>query len=118
MPIAKITDQRVGKRVAYCRKQSKLTQQELADLIQMSVQQVQKYEYGKTSLSVGMLYKISIALNVSMGNLLSEVTDEPTALITGYEVKHYHRFSRLPERQKDLVRELIAELTNERDEHG
>lgn len=118
MPIAQIIDQRVGKRVAYYRKEIKMTQQELANCIQMSVQQVQKYEYGETSMSVEMLYKISQALNVSMGNFLSEVTDEQTALITGPEVEHYHRFNRMSERQKALFRELIVELTNERDKHG
>jgi transcriptional regulator with XRE-family HTH domain len=50
-----------------------LTQKELGSLLGLSVQQIQKYEYGETNISIYRLIEIADVLNTSMLNLLTPV---------------------------------------------
>ena len=57
----------VGKNIRYLRKQKKLTQSDIAKAIQVSFQQVQKYEKGINGLHSHNLHKIAHRVfNVSM----------------------------------------------------
>ena len=57
----------VGKNIRYLRKQKKLTQSDIAKAIQVSFQQVQKYERGINGLHSHNLHKIAHRVfNVSM----------------------------------------------------
>ncbi len=57
----------VGKNIRYLRKQRKLTQSDIAKAIQVSFQQVQKYEKGLNGLHSLNLHKIAHRVfNVSM----------------------------------------------------
>lgn len=60
----------VGKTIMTYRQSRELTQQQLADLVGLSVQQIQKYEYGETNISVTRLITIANAFDVCVLELL------------------------------------------------
>ena len=70
----------IGKSIAHTRQKNKLTQQNLADLVGLSVQQIQKYEYGETNISLIRLIKIANTFNICVLDLLQP------ALVEHYRV--------------------------------
>lgn len=54
-----------------------MSQMRLAELLGITYQQVQKYEIGKSNISVARLYDIAKALNVSVTSLLPDEGREP-----------------------------------------
>ncbi len=64
-----------------------LTQMQLADKLGITYQQIQKYEMGKSSVSVERLFQIADALNVNISSLLPEgkTPREPAPLIKDEE---------------------------------
>ena len=60
----------IGDEIVLNRQRRNLTQKELSQLLNLSVQQIQKYEYGETNISVYRLIKIADALRTSVLNLL------------------------------------------------
>ena len=63
----------LGRRLCFIRKTLKISQQELADLIGVTFQQIQKYEKGANKISVSRLYCICQALNISLSYFLAEI---------------------------------------------
>lgn len=57
-------DRAVGQRIRWRRRELKLTQEQLGNLLQLTFQQVQKYERGVNRVSAGRLYDIASALGV------------------------------------------------------
>lgn len=57
-------DRVVGQRIRWRRRELKLTQEKLGELLGLTFQQVQKYEKGVNRVSAGRLYKISSMLEV------------------------------------------------------
>lgn len=66
--------EKIGKIIAYCRKEKGLTQKELADMLHISCQAVSKWEVGVSLPTVEMFCAISKVLNVSLDILLNENT--------------------------------------------
>ena len=56
-------DRLVGRRVREARREAGLTQDQLAREINLTFQQVQKYEKAVNRVSAGLLYEISVVLN-------------------------------------------------------
>jgi len=52
------------------RQLKKLTQKKLSNLLDLSIQQIQKYEYGETNISIYRLIKIADALNIGVLDIL------------------------------------------------
>ena len=71
----------IGKRISALRKERALSQEDLADRLSVSYQQVQKYEKGRTRISVSRLYDLAAALGVPLTELLPEelVTEGSTS---------------------------------------
>lgn len=64
--------EKIGKKIAFFRKEKGITQRELADTLHISYQAVSKWESGKSLPTVEMLYEISNLLNVTVDALLNE----------------------------------------------
>jgi transcriptional regulator with XRE-family HTH domain len=60
-------DQHVGERIRLRRTELGLTQEQLADTLDVSYQQVQKYETGANRISAGRIYEIARKLRVDIG---------------------------------------------------
>ena len=67
----------IGSRIKAARRKRKLSQAELAELLNISSVHVSKIELGKTNFGVDILMKITEVLQVSADELLR--TDVPTA---------------------------------------
>ena len=57
-------DRIVGQRIRWRRKELRLTQDKLGDLLSLTFQQVQKYEKGINRISAGRLFELSNVLDV------------------------------------------------------
>ena len=55
----------IGERIRQIRKQRGITQQELAEKLDVSFQQVQKYESGQTNMTVNRLSRLADALEIT-----------------------------------------------------
>lgn len=65
-------DARIGLRIREQRKLKGMTQQQLADALQISFQQVQKYEHGTNKISVERLFQLSAVFGLPLGAWVSE----------------------------------------------
>ncbi len=65
--LAKRVDKHVGKCIRERRALVGLTQQDLAEALEISYQQFQKYELGANRVSAGRLYEIAMRLGVDVG---------------------------------------------------
>ena len=68
MTAAENIDIFVGNKIRERRKQLKLSQDELSKILNISYQQVQKYESGNTPLTIGRLFQVAQALNATPGH--------------------------------------------------
>ncbi|MHA1540727.1 MAG: helix-turn-helix domain-containing protein [Alphaproteobacteria bacterium] len=59
-------DRYIGERIKFFRKNSRMSQKQLAGEIGVSFQQLQKYESGENRITAGRLYKVSKILEISM----------------------------------------------------
>lgn len=68
-------DQAVGRRLRLRRRSMGLSQSALAAHLQVSFQQVQKYERGSNRISASKLFRAAAALNVQIGYFFAELPD-------------------------------------------
>ena len=78
MENARSLETHIGIRISALRRERALSQEELADRISVSYQQVQKYEKGRTRISVSRLVDLAAALGVRLAELLPDETLAPT----------------------------------------
>ncbi len=98
--------QLIGQRIASCRKKNYVTQERLAEHLDVSVTYISKIERGKTQLSLERLVQISQYLNIS-----------PTELLYGNSLDTSHAISELssllkqcPEEALSLIKSLIEDV--------
>ena len=70
-------DKTVGQRVRWRRRELKLTQEKLGDKLDLTFQQVQKYEKGVNRISAGRLYEVASVLGVPVSYFYEGVGDIP-----------------------------------------
>jgi transcriptional regulator with XRE-family HTH domain len=68
-------DQHVGERIRLRRTERGLTQEQLAAALDVSYQQVQKYETGANRISAGRIYEIARKLGVEVGYFFDGLED-------------------------------------------
>lgn len=67
-------DVHVGQRVRHRRKQLGVSQESLANKLQLTFQQVQKYERGSNRISASKLFEIAVALNTPVSWFFDNLT--------------------------------------------
>lgn len=77
--IARRIDDQVGEKIRARRVEVGMTQQQLAKILKLSYQQVQKYETGANRVSAGRLFEMAEKLDVDVGFFFADVvpTREP-----------------------------------------
>ena len=75
---AQSIDLYVGERLKEIRKMHKITQENLAEKVGVSFQQIQKYENGKNRISVGRLHEFSKLLKTPFDSFFEGYTSEKT----------------------------------------
>jgi|AACY02.14.fsa_nt_gi transcriptional regulator with XRE-family HTH domain len=73
----------VGRRIRQRRKLMKITQERLAEALNLTFQQVQKYERGANRVSASKLYEIATVLCVPVGYFFDDLPDP--AAVNGAE---------------------------------
>jgi transcriptional regulator with XRE-family HTH domain len=102
----------LGNRLRNKRKDLKMTQKELASLIGVTFQQLQKYESGQSKISIMMLIKLCEALNVGINYFIPNkclgLSDGNTLLKNNYDEKLTN---------EDLEKKLIDLFKSIEDKH-
>ena len=77
-------DVAVGTRIRVQRRHLKISQDELAQVLGLTFQQVQKYERGTNRVSASMLVRIAAKLQTTVGSLVGEdmVAEHDMAMLT------------------------------------
>jgi transcriptional regulator with XRE-family HTH domain len=68
-------DRVVGQRIRWRRRELKLTQERLGEILELTFQQVQKYEKGVNRVSAGRLYEIAGVLGVPISYFFEGAED-------------------------------------------
>jgi transcriptional regulator with XRE-family HTH domain len=115
------SDNTVAQRVRFRRIQLDKTQEELANAVGVTFQQIQKYENGTNRISAGRLQQIADALEVPVSFFfgpLSGIADENKPIMdflnTAYGVRLLKAFSEIGDRKmQSLLLELAEEMARE-----
>lgn len=91
----------MGERISLQRKTLKLTQEELAEKMKVSIQMISNLKLGKKAIRPDNLAKISSILNISTDYILKG--EETTDLFK----ELYNKIHRLPKDKLDLVNEVV-----------
>ena len=75
----------IGSRIRYFRKMAKLTQAELASLVDIDYRTLSRYENGVAEMGVNLVFKIAAALHISVNDLAPEWMgrEKEDAILTG-----------------------------------
>jgi len=96
-----------SRRLAAIRKDKKMTQQQMADLIGIHVSQIKRYESGDTQPSLEVLRKIALALNISADLLLFDKEErEPS----GDLKMQFEALEQFNDDEKRIAKELLDSL--------
>jgi len=110
-------DRHVGLRMRMRRKAIGLTQERLGEKLELTFQQIQKYEHGANRVSASKLFQIAGILGVGVTYFFEEFSDgsedgaaAPTAMASPDLLEMAETFPRIPERQRRKVMELLRLL--------
>lgn len=99
----------IGKRIQSRRKQKGYTQEQLADMMNVSVQMISNLERGNKAIRIDNLVNLSKILDISTDYILTgkETVEDMTAVLS--------KFSHLSDRDRRIVEALIemCEADNE-----
>ena len=96
-----------SRRLAKIRKDKKMTQQQMADLIGIHVSQIKRYESGDTQPSLEVLRKIALALNISADLLLFDKQEREPSGDLKMQFEALEQFS---DDEKRIAKELLDSL--------
>ena len=103
-------DRQAGEKLRYYRNMRALTQQKLARRLNITPQQLQKYEKATNRMTIGILYKAAQALNVPIVEFFDSQTMPKSNRKSDEIVRNFHQLS--PQRQQimlDISRSLMKE---------
>lgn len=93
----------IGKRIRHIRKINKITQEQLAEMIDVSVPYISNIENGKVNVGAEVIIRLAQALQVSADILLClEITER--------DIKYTETFSRLTKQCASEDREQLLEI--------
>lgn len=97
----------LGARIAQLRKEQGLTQQQLAEELEVTQQVVASYEIGRRRVPVSMLRALAKSLAVPIETLLGAANGAAQRGPAPKLQRHIERISRLPPAKQRLVMEMI-----------
>ena len=93
----------VGKRIKELRKQKKLSQMELADIINSAGDVIGRYERGTTSPSIETTIKIANALDVSLDYLVGKIETE----LNNEMLHRLEQIAEQPEEEREFIYRVV-----------
>lgn len=97
----------MGARIAQLRKEQNLTQQQLADELDLSQQIIASYEIGRRRIPVSTLPRLARTLGVSIETLIGEEQAPAKRGPTPKLQRHMERISQLPKTQQRFLLQMI-----------
>ncbi|MDY0300946.1 MAG: helix-turn-helix transcriptional regulator [Trichlorobacter sp.] len=84
-----LTSWQIGERLRGFRKRRGLTQEQLAEKVGVSFQQIQQYENGSSRLNADRLQQVALALDIPVGSLFDDsdgrsLTEDEIRLVSSY----------------------------------
>lgn len=114
-----LTDQLIGERIRMTRKLRGWSQSDLAQALDLSFQQIQKYESGANRLAYSRLLRIAEALDVSPAELTRDVQGVRVPTLAGAD-RHAQELAveiaSLPPKQRSAIRAFVRGLARIRSE--
>jgi transcriptional regulator with XRE-family HTH domain len=74
-------DEHIGRRLAQRRHATGLTQQQLAKIVGVSFQQIQRYECGANKLGAARLWSLAVAIHVPVSYFFEGFGDQATSIV-------------------------------------
>ncbi|MCC8106722.1 MAG: helix-turn-helix domain-containing protein [Clostridiales bacterium] len=101
----------IGSRIKLARKSKKLTQEQLAELVNVSSHYIYEIEQGRKTMSLDTLEKISSELHISLdylfwGDSVSDTEDCSDSAATRFDQK----IDKLSDTEKSAVAEILSEI--------
>ena len=101
----------IGSRIKAKRKSCKMTQEEIAEILDVTVGYISQVERGVTKINIDLLCRIGNILNCDIAYFVSGTSAEQNSYLTN---EFTEKFSRLTKEQKQLIINLIElQLTKE-----
>jgi transcriptional regulator with XRE-family HTH domain len=105
----------IGQLIKKIRKNKGLSQMKLASMLGISYQQLQKYEYGRSQISIGRLKQIADVLDISINTFIQEPSRVPEidehVWLSHNEVRLLKLFRRLrDEKEQESIMGMFSEL--------
>lgn len=97
----------IGMMLKVIRKTHHLSQEELSKLIDVSAQQIHKYEAGKDNIGIDKLRKLSNAFNIDISLFFKLYVDNGTKRITASEKKVVYKGEKASNRNTKEAIELL-----------
>jgi len=94
----------IGTRIKAKRKACKLTQEEIAEKLDVTVGYISQVERGVTKINLDLLCRISSILDCDIAYFVSGASSEQSSYLSG---EFTEKFSRLKKDQKQLIINLI-----------
>lgn len=79
--------ERIGKNIQILRKSKKITQERMAEFMDVSISYISQIERGATTISLGVLYQISDFLDCTVSNLIEGTKDNILELVREGQVE-------------------------------
>lgn len=108
--LARRVDRHVGVRIRQRRLELGLTQQELSCALDISYQQIQKYETGSNRVSAGKLFGIAQAMGVSPNYFFENLGEAPRPLVGTPSSEALTLARACTQLRDDQIRESLAAL--------
>lgn len=99
-----MNQEKIGKYIATCRKENKLTQEQLAEKLGVSSKSVSRWENGKTMPDVSLFQQLCKELNITINDLLSgETMNENKFDLSADRLVDYSKYIKKIEKKKSII---------------
>ncbi len=99
-----MNQEKIGKYIATCRKNKKITQEQLAEKLGVTSKSVSRWENGKTMPDVSLFHPLCKELNITINDLLSgETTSKKIFDLSSDRLVDYSKYIKRKEKKKIIV---------------
>ena len=99
-----MNQEKIGKYIATCRKNKKLTQEQLAEKLGITGKSISRWENGKTMPDVSLFHALCKELGITINDLLSGETTNKTNLdLSADKLLDYSKYIKKTEKKKSII---------------
>ena len=110
-----IVDLQIGREMRRLRMSRDLTEEKVAGILGTSVEQLRKYETGKSRLAASRLYRLAQALEVSVGTFFEGLEPPTRTRTTHAEADAILDLAGVPRHVRDAIVALVTSIARD---HG